>query len=265
MNDETEGGWIFVSHSHLDIAKVRQIRNFLETEGHKPLLFFLKCLDDQDARLPALIHDEIMVRTWFVLCKSDHSEASRWVRDEVAIVVSKNQPETYATIDLATDFEPDLHGIPKFIGKLKPLLKRATVFLSYARSDVGVARQIYDALIAEDYRAFLDIRSISAGVVWEDTIHAALEDALQHGFVLLLLSPDYLSSDACRRERERALTILGSRPLSNLVPVIVRDPTAVYALLPPDLSQLQCADVTKGSIVQNILELLRHLKERPMA
>jgi hypothetical protein len=46
------GAWIFVSHSHRDLEKVREIRNELERRGHNPLLFFLKCLSDDDARLP---------------------------------------------------------------------------------------------------------------------------------------------------------------------------------------------------------------------
>lgn len=35
------GAWIFVSHSHHDLEKVRQVRNELEQRGHNPLLFFL--------------------------------------------------------------------------------------------------------------------------------------------------------------------------------------------------------------------------------
>ena len=40
-----QGAWIFVSHSHRDLEKVREIRNELERRGCNPLLFFLKCLD----------------------------------------------------------------------------------------------------------------------------------------------------------------------------------------------------------------------------
>ena len=49
-----QGAWIFVSHSHRDLEKVRQIRNELEKRGHNPLLFFLKCLEDDNALLPEL-------------------------------------------------------------------------------------------------------------------------------------------------------------------------------------------------------------------
>ena len=35
------------------MEQVRQVRNELERRGHNPLLFFLKCLDADDARPPA--------------------------------------------------------------------------------------------------------------------------------------------------------------------------------------------------------------------
>jgi hypothetical protein len=67
-DSDQDGAWIFVSHSHKDLKKVREIRDFFERDGHKPLLFYLKCLEEDDARLPELIKNEIESRTWFVLC-----------------------------------------------------------------------------------------------------------------------------------------------------------------------------------------------------
>lgn len=46
-----------VSHPHRDLEKVRRIRNELERRGHNPLLFFLKYLEDDDARLPEGIEE----------------------------------------------------------------------------------------------------------------------------------------------------------------------------------------------------------------
>ena len=56
---ERQGTWIFVSHSHRDLENVRRVRNQLERRGHIPRRFFLKCLANDDARLPALIREEI--------------------------------------------------------------------------------------------------------------------------------------------------------------------------------------------------------------
>lgn len=49
-----EGGWVFISHSHLDIEVVRKIRNQLEECGFEPLMFYLKCLTD-DNEIESLI------------------------------------------------------------------------------------------------------------------------------------------------------------------------------------------------------------------
>ena len=44
------GAWIFVSHSQRDLEEVNPIRNELERREHHPPLFFLKCLEANDAR-----------------------------------------------------------------------------------------------------------------------------------------------------------------------------------------------------------------------
>ena len=48
MQEEANGGFLFISHSHKDLKKVRQLRNNLEEAGYEPLCFYLKCLDDSD-------------------------------------------------------------------------------------------------------------------------------------------------------------------------------------------------------------------------
>ena len=153
---KADGAWIFVSHSSLDIEKVRQVRDFLEKDGHRPLLFFLKCLQENDARLPQLIRDEINARTWFVLCDSEYSKAAHWVQEEVKIVTTTKPKETFVTIDLAKDLTVEREGdVPPFVHKLRPLLKRATVFLSHHVEASAIAEQIHHALIEQDYRVFL--------------------------------------------------------------------------------------------------------------
>jgi hypothetical protein len=62
------------------LEKVRRIRNALERRGHNSLLFFLKCLEADDARLPELIRDEIKARTFFVLCNTRASRRSKWTK-----------------------------------------------------------------------------------------------------------------------------------------------------------------------------------------
>ena len=263
---EADGAWIFVSHSHRDLKKVQQIRDALEKDGHKPLLFFLKCLQDDDARLPQLIKDEIEARTWFVLCDSDYARVSRWVQEERQMVELTKPTDTFVVIDLAKDLDVKQDGdVPPFVRKLAPLLKRATVYLDYVTSDRHIALQINDALVEHDYRVHLDIKSLRANQLWQAVEKAALHDALEHGFVLLLLSPDYLT----RREEHVGLyaglvvSELGLKQRSNLVPLIVSDPDEVYERVPA-LRNLPCLDMTKGQFAENIMALVHHLKARPM-
>ena len=68
------------------MEKVRRIRNELERRRHNPLLFFLKCLEADDARRPDIIRDEIKTRTFFVLCNARASRRSKWVKQEIELV-----------------------------------------------------------------------------------------------------------------------------------------------------------------------------------
>lgn len=43
-----KGIWVFLSHSNKDNEKVRQVRNILEQQGDRPLMFFLNCLNDDN-------------------------------------------------------------------------------------------------------------------------------------------------------------------------------------------------------------------------
>jgi hypothetical protein len=260
---QADGVWIFVSHSNLDLEKVRHVRDALEKEGHNPILFFLKCLTAGDPRLPQLIKDEIAARTWFVLCRSANSQHASWVREEVEIVTSTKPKETFVTIDLDEDLAAGPDGVPVFVKKLRPLLKRATVFLSHTNHDIAIANDIATLLTAEDFRV-LDKLPLS-GLGFLQQLDNVLDQALDHGFVLLLLSPEYLNSPWCKEERDAAFAILGARSLSNIVPVIIRDPQTVYRQLPADLQHIQCIDVSQGAVAQNVAALLHHLKTTPMA
>lgn len=104
---------MFVSHSHRDLEKVRRIRNELERRGHNPLVFFLKCLAADDARLPELIRDKIKARTFFVLCNTRASRRSKWVKQEIELVkqVTKRPRQTVVVMNLEKDLQTELHKL----------------------------------------------------------------------------------------------------------------------------------------------------------
>lgn len=249
-----QGAWIFVSHSHHDLEKVREIRNYLEQRGHNPLLFFLKCLNDDDARLPELIRDEIKERNWFVLCDSPNAKASKYIPEEVALVETFDG-KSKETIDLTQNIQPQLY-------KLERLLKRATVFLSYSRRDKDVAEQIQRALLRHDYCVWFDKEEVASMDAWDVRNRTALDEAATQGFVLVLLSAHSLSSPYCQAEVEAALQIAGRSQRSNVIPVVITP--SIMELLHSQLFNIQCFDLTSGPFDDRIEELIRNLKTREM-
>ena len=80
--------WIFLSHSNKDFKKVREIRNYLEEKDCRPLMFYLKCLSNDD-EINDLIRREIDCRTRFIICDSENARASKWVQSEINYIKSK--------------------------------------------------------------------------------------------------------------------------------------------------------------------------------
>ncbi len=61
---ENENKYIFISHSHADLSKVRLVRNTFEDRGYEPILFYLHSLSDEN-EITDLIKREIDARLWF--------------------------------------------------------------------------------------------------------------------------------------------------------------------------------------------------------
>ena len=106
-----DGGWIFISHSHLDIDIVRKIRNKLEDRGFEPLMFFLKCLND-DNEIESLIKREINEREWFIYVESENAAKSRWVQSERAYISQLSGKKVF-TINVNDDITEQINNITK--------------------------------------------------------------------------------------------------------------------------------------------------------
>lgn len=80
----TDNTYVFLSHSHYDFDKVCRLRNLLEAEGFKPLMFFLKAFENPkfEPMLKPILIEEIDKRELFILCRSENSEKSDWVKLE---------------------------------------------------------------------------------------------------------------------------------------------------------------------------------------
>jgi hypothetical protein len=247
-----EGAWIFLSHSNKDFEKVREIRNELEKRGHKPLMFFLKCLESEDARLPDLLKQEIAARQWFLLCDSPNAKASKWVQDEVAMIQAM-EGKVVRTVDLEKELEGELH-------KVVELAKRATVFLSYAQADQEMAARIRDVLLKHGYSVWFD------RVSWANESTSALDEAVARGFVLVLMSPASLKNKTCESEIEYAVEANRRTRRSNIFPVVIspfsrEEHNTVIGYL---LSSIQWLDLTKVTFDKGMEELMGVLKSREM-
>ncbi|MGH9970766.1 MAG: toll/interleukin-1 receptor domain-containing protein [Pyrinomonadaceae bacterium] len=258
MNDP-EGAWIFLSHSTKDWNEVRKVRNLLEEKGHRPLLFFLKCLTDE-SEVDGLIKREIEARTWFLLCDSENARTSKWVQNEVAYIKGL-EGKVYEAIDLSDAVETQVQ-------RINNLCKRATVFLSYSREDRPFAERLRNFLINNDYNVWIET-ALVPGSNWQQEIVRAIDEAVERGFVLVLLSPSSVRSQWVKYEIEYSLNKASKATHgANIIPIMIEDPQLTHGAMSQALQLLlpgiQWFDFSKGSFDANMENLISHMKSRAM-
>ena len=205
---KSKGGYIFLSHSHDDIEKVREIRNSLEKDGFEPLCFYLKCLDD-NSEIEDLIKREIDAREWFVFVNSENSRKSKWVTLEREYITKTNNKKII-TVDIDDD-----NAVSKTIQKITHNLR---IFISYSSRDSKIARRIKDKLEAKDYLVFFAPDSIPAGSSYVQIITKAISEASQEGCVIVLISHDSIKSKHLLNEIDYAFSKRG-----KIIPVMIGD------------------------------------------
>lgn len=252
--EDGEGAWVFLSHSHKDFGKVCEVRNELEKVGHRPLMFFLKCLENNDTRLPALIKEEIEARNWFILCDSPNAQASKWVQEEVTLVKAAKD-KVFRTVDLTKRLDTQRHIFVE-------LSKRATVYITYSQHDIIIANKIRQTLINHDYRIWKDSFEFNTGNDLE-SIRLAINDAINHGFVLVLLSR--AANYGNDYKIHYALNCALCSQKNNVIPIIVSP------LSPADIPRefqdtyrIKWFDFTTESFDEKMEELIHSLKTREM-
>lgn len=191
-----EGGYIFVSHSHRDIEKVRVIRNRLEDAGFEPLCLYLKCME-KDEEIKELLKREIDAREWFLFLDSKNSRSSEWVTYE-RDYINKTNSKKIITVNLDDD-EAVKNAVNTLIGNLR-------VYISYSHKDMQIAKRISDHLKEKDYRVFFD-EGLVVGSDWIDTLKQNISETTQGGCFLLLLSESSANSKYVLRELQYAISI----------------------------------------------------------
>lgn len=206
---------IFLSHSHKDIEKVRKLRDILEFLDCEPLMFYLKCLDENNDELNTFIMREIEARNIFIYCKSKNSESSAWVQKELAYIRSLDSKRLY-TVDIDGNLAYGMLGV---LEKVVGIIKKNRVFLSYSRTDGrDTARALCDLLRKEGYSVFLDEDSLPVGGDWGSCIANEIDEVAKNGVFLPVITPGYVSSQFCRDELNYAM-----KADAAVVPFVVGD------------------------------------------
>ena len=168
--------WVFLSHSHNDYDKVIQIRNLLEKRKFKPLMFFLKCLED-DTEIDSLIKREIDCRYRFILCDSTNAKASKWVQEEVRYI-KEEKNRFYETINL------DEMSIEKIDEKLREFEQRSLVTILSQQTNMDKALKI--AKDISNYSFRIKYGDISNIIAKKDVLTKTIKKCADTGIVLLM-------------------------------------------------------------------------------
>lgn len=203
-NDEL---WVFLSHSNQDFEQVRLLRNIMEEKGMRPLMFFLKCLDEEP-EIFNLIKREIDVRPRFILCDSENAQKSEWVQKEVEYIKSKQRPFVTINLNRPETFED-------IVMELK---RRAQIFISYSHKDSHLASCFATVLQSRGFNVFRAKEDVPIGCEILKTLAKEISKACGNGYFLPLITPNYIQSEWGRQELKIAIELNG-----NIIPCIVAD------------------------------------------
>lgn len=212
--------WVFLSHSNKDYEKVRQVRNMLEEQSLRPLMFFLHCLNDNE-EIDSLIKREIDCRTRFILCDSENARKSHWVQKEVEYIKSQNR--ICETIDLSKSLEEIKVTLQDFINKTK-------IFISYNREEYELAEMVYNRLSIYDFSVYIDRAwdfKSSYNQNYKDAVDF-LENSVakSNGYVVAIVNERVLNSNSCsRHELIKALRDNKStgKDSFNIIPFVTKE------------------------------------------
>ena len=205
--------FVFLSHSHKDYEKVRVVRDLLENEGFRPLMFFLKCLEKEEycELTKTLIKEEIESRQRFILCESKNAKSSNWVQFEVEHIKEINRPYEVVNLDWPTE------RIEESIQRFKI---RSTVFLSYPQSLRPLAESVHKKLKMHDFKTFFSDYLTSIGNInksFVETIVDNLDEACKKGYVLVFI--DDRSPNSMYQMEELHYAVDHAARNKNIIPI----------------------------------------------
>lgn len=185
--------YFFISHSHLDIEKVRIIRNIIEeTFFYEPILFFLKCLSDEE-EIQTLIKREINERIWFVYCDSENARKSEYVRKErefVENLIASGKKINVLNIEL-DEFNIWDEGCYEYIRRqVFYRIRKTKIFLSYQHKDSPIAIKVKEALSKRGFSVWYDL-DFECGCNWGEQIGNSIkEHSYKNGLFIPLIGEE---------------------------------------------------------------------------
>lgn len=227
--------WVFLSHSNKDYEKVRLVRNLLEEQHFRPIMFFLCCMEDKKDELDDLIKREIDSRTRFILCDSENARNSHYVQMEVDYI--KKMKRSYQIIDLSKPENEIAHELLKFKNK-------ATVFISYSRNQMALAKNLYVRLKRYDYFVFCDVYMEFGSGDFVKEIKKGIDDAKNKGYILCLIDNRTLKSSNQKSEIRYALN---SKDRQFIIPIYL-ERNLVSCQLLDDLKECDGIDISDSSM-----------------
>ena len=212
----------FISHSHLDIEKVRVVRNVIEEIFfYEPILFFLKCLSN-DTEVTDLIHREIHERIWFVYCQSKNAEASAYVQDERRYF-DKLIADGYIKHKIEINLDQYEHWEDMCAEDIRKQvfskIRKDKVFILHSRRDLPIAHSIYEYLLERGYSVQDLESSVTTFNDWGESITSAMQRHIDYdGVFLTIVTAAMLNSGFAFRELDYAIN-----KSAYIIPVILCD------------------------------------------
>lgn len=179
MSSTNKEIWVFLSHSHEDYNRVRKVRDILENQDLRPLMFFLKCLNDDD-EINDLIKREIDARTRFIYCKSNKAEHSKWVQKELAYIQQNRR--SYDVIDLSLSDE-------ELSAQLKNYANSLHVYFNYSNQFKEQIRQVSDIINKYDcyiHNSELYVTSCDRGKR-QQNVYGEIDPSIQRGCFICVI------------------------------------------------------------------------------
>ncbi len=249
MNSQ-EGIYIFLSHSHDDVAAVRKLRNSLENRGFNPIMLYLHSLKRRSA-IKRLLKNEIKAREWFVYCDSPTARKSKWVNWERKYAAKVKDRVRAFTVDITEtgDWTDQLQR------ETERIERYTTVYMSYAIKDKELARLLRDKLAGFGYQVIFDA-DFSSGADYLDKISSMIDSATKNGFVLLLLTENsanrpYVHHEIAYAEHSGGMivpVIAGNPELSERWQMFLKTRSALRVSKTPSESEI-------SSIVNHMLDM----------